>query len=270
MKLGAIHGFRLVTADLDRLVAFYRAIGFAPGEFTPITDMEMRLLELSGSGHRQSLTLGASRIELDWFEIQGRPYPAQANAADLVFQHFALVSDDAQAAWQSAAAAGASPISLNGAVELPQASGGVTAVKFRDPDGHPLEFLQFPTGANPIWTGNGMMGIDHSAISVSDIAASQRFYSDCGLTRGKMTCNQGPTQVALDGLDEARVDVVAMNPSTVTPHVELLGYRAPIGQPHVLLKANDTAATRIVWRAEANGLLRDPDGHFHQLTRQDP
>lgn len=32
---------------------------------------------------------------------------------------------------------------------LPESSGGVTAFKFRDPDGHPLELLAFPDGKVP-------------------------------------------------------------------------------------------------------------------------
>ncbi|MDQ2877741.1 MAG: VOC family protein [Pseudomonadota bacterium] len=267
MTLHAITGFRLVTADPDRLLAFYAAIGFTPGRPAPIPEGEMRLLGLSGSGLRQPLTLGDGRIDLDWFDTPGRAYPADANAADLIFQHFALVTDDAQAAWQCAANAGATPISRNGPVELPQSAGGVTAIKFRDPDGHPLEFLQFPTGSNPIRTDSGMMGLDHSAISVANVAASRRFYAGHGLTEGGATLNHGPTQVALDGLDDVRVHVVPMAPSVAPPHVELLGYNTPTGRPHAPLAANDIAATRIVWRAETDALLRDPDGHLHQLTR---
>lgn len=267
MNLGAIDGFRLVTADPERLVRFYEAIGFTSGQLTPIAEDEMRLLDLSGSGRRQALTLGNSRIDLDWFDTPGRPYPAQANAADLIFQHFALVTDDAHAAWQCAIKAGASPISRAGPVELPPSAGGVTAVKFRDPDGHPLEFLQFPPGANSAWTGSGVMGIDHSAISVADVAASRRFYGAHGLLEGEGTLNHGPTQVALDGLDDVRVDVAPMNPAETPPHIELLGYRVPTGRPHAPLATNDIAATRTVWCAQRDALLRDPDGHLHQLIR---
>ena len=115
----------------------------------------------------------------------GRPYPADTTACDLVFQHLALVPDDAQAAWRRARDAGATPISRERPVTLPKSAGGVTAVKFRDPEGHPLEFLQFPRGANPDWKGTGIMGIDHSAISVSDVAASRRFYARHGLSEGR-------------------------------------------------------------------------------------
>lgn len=267
MTLHAIRSFRLVTADTDRLAVFYQSIGFTAGEPIPIADEEMSVLGLAGWGRRQPLTLGDSRVDLDWFEAPGRPYPDEANAADQIFQHLALVTDDARSAWLRALEAGATPISRDGPVELPPSAGGVTAVKFRDPDGHPLEFLQFLVGSNPTWVGSGMMGIDHSAISVSNLAASRCFYAGNGLTESKAALNQGPTQIALDGLDDVRVDVVPMKPPIAPPHVELLHYRTPTGRPHPPLVANDIAATRIVWWAETNKLLRDPDGHLHQLKR---
>ena len=150
---------------------------------------------------------------------------------------------------------------------LPKSAGGVTAVKFRDPEGHPLEFLQFPPGANPNWKGAGMMGIDHSAISVSDVAASRRFYARHGLSEANATVNRGPAQDALDGLDGVEVAVVPMNPTDNPPHIEMLGYRLPVGRALHRLSANDLAATRIVWRSNAEALIRDPDGHLHQLSR---
>ena len=84
------------------------------------------------------------------------------------------------------------PISRGGPVTLPKSAGGVTAVKFRDPEGHPLEFLQFPPGANPDWKGAGVMGIDHSAISVSDVAASRRFYARHGLSEAERDAQSRP------------------------------------------------------------------------------
>jgi catechol 2,3-dioxygenase-like lactoylglutathione lyase family enzyme len=267
MTWRGIAAFRLVTRDLDRLARFYRAIGFVVGEREPIEAAEMRLLGLEGAGERLAMRLGPSRVDLDRFETPGRDYPGDASAADLVFQHLAIVTDDAAAAWARAAEAGAVPISRAGAVTLPPSSGGVTAVKFRDPDGHPLEFLQFPAGANPDWTGSGVQGIDHSALSVADVAASRRLFAERGLSEGKATLNKGPAQVALDGLDGVEAEVVPMNPAGAPPHVELLGYRTPRGRAHPPLAANDVAATRIVWHADRDALLRDPDGHLHQLRR---
>ena len=267
MTLARITGFRLVTGDLDRLARFYVALGFMASERRSIGNEELRLLGLAGRGERLTMLLGPSRVDLDRFDPPGHAYPAEANAADLIFQHLAIVTDNAASAWARAEAAGATPISRECPVTLPASSGGVTAVKFRDPDGHPLEFLQFPPGKNPDWAGSGILGIDHSAISVGDIAESRRFYADRGLVQGEATLNQGPTQIALDGLDGAAVDVVPMHPETKPPHLELLAYRQPGGRPHAPLAANDGAATRIVWTSGEEVLLRDPDGHLHQLTR---
>ena len=267
MTVQAITAFRLVTADPARLAVFYRAIGFEIGAAAPIPADEMKLLGLPGSGSRIPMALGRSRVDLDTFDHPGQPYPGDATACDLVFQHLALVTDDAGAAWRRAHAAGARPISRQRPVTLPPSAGGVTAVKFRDPEGHPLEFLQFPRGANPDWRGTGITGIDHSAISVSDVAVSRRFYARHGLSEAGATVNRGPAQDALDGLDGVDVDVVPMNPEGTPPHVEMLGYRHPAGRPLSALSANDIAASRIVWRSDAEALLRDPDGHLHQLSR---
>jgi catechol 2,3-dioxygenase-like lactoylglutathione lyase family enzyme len=261
----AIAGFRLVTAAPDRLAAFYQAIGFDIGNAQPITAKEMALLGLAGSGTRRLMTLGTSHVDLDMFERPGRAYPTDAKACDIMFQHLALVTDDAESAWFRACEVGAAPIGTRGAVTLPKSAGGVTAVKFRDPDGHPLEFLQFPSSGNSNWPSTGIMGIDHSAIAVTNIAASRHFYAAQGLSEGEYSLNTGPPQSALDGLDDVEVEVLPMKSSKKPPHVELLGYRHPHGAPRRDLAANDIAATRIVWRSHYNALLRDPDGHLHQL-----
>lgn len=251
----------------ERLVQFYESIGFSAKPPVPMTSEDMALLELEGRGMRIALSVGGQRIELEFFDRKGRPYPENATAADLCFQHFALLTCDAAAAWERARARGATPISIEGPVTLPASAGGVTAAKFRDPEGHPLEFLQFPSAAgNP--GGEGcVLGIDHSAISVADAGVSRRFYEALGLRADGPTINEGPTQAALDGLADVRVDVVPMSPEIGAPHLELLGYRNPIGRPASQLWANDVAATRILWRSDRNALLRDPDGHLHLLMR---
>jgi len=267
VRFSAITGFRVVTAALDDLADFYRAIGFAVGELTPITPVELAVLGLDGGGFRRPMRLGASRVALDTFDRPGVPYPADATACDLIFQHLALVTDDANAAWRRASDAGATPISRGGPVTLPRSAGGVTAIKFRDPEGHPLEFLQFPPGTNPRWAGTGIMGVDHTAICVAEVRVSQSFYQNQGLSDGARSLNEGPTQAQLDGLDDVEVDIVPLNPPEKPPHLELLGYRRPRGMNHGAIAANDVAATRIVWRADRDALLRDPDEHLHQLTR---
>jgi catechol 2,3-dioxygenase-like lactoylglutathione lyase family enzyme len=263
-RLTAILAFRLVTREPERLVAFYTALGFAAGEAQPIPAADMALLGLHGGGWRRTLRLGDQCVELDHFEEQGRPYPSDVTGADSRFQHLALVTDDAAAAWSRARTLGATAISVAGPVTLPASSGGVTAIKFRDPEGHPLELLQFP--GRP-WVGSGLLGIDHSAISVTDVDVARGFYEALGLSAQGRTLNHGASQAALDGLVRAEVDVVPLMPLIATPHLELLGYRTPHSRRAERLAANDVAATGIVWRADQDALLRDPDGHLHLLTR---
>jgi catechol 2,3-dioxygenase-like lactoylglutathione lyase family enzyme len=271
--LSAIAGFRLVTADLLRLSMFYRdVLGFVPdGPELAISGEEMSLLGLHGTGRRHVLLLGEQSVAIEQFDPPGRPYPANGNAACLSFQHLALVVADMTQAYQRVNEATA--ISVGGPRRLPASAGGVQAYKFRDPDGHPLELLQFPDDARPkAWRGKSAsatqigFGIDHSAISVADADASVAFYSTLGLKPGERTLNHGPKQQCLDDLGDVQVTVTPLQAFDATPHIELLGYRVPRGEAGSVLQANDVAATRIVWQGTWAALLRDPDGHLQQIT----
>jgi catechol 2,3-dioxygenase-like lactoylglutathione lyase family enzyme len=266
-QLLSIARFNLVTTDLRRLVAFYRdVLRLAPcGDEQPIEHAEMALLGLTGAGRRQMFTVGRQCLAIDEFAPPSRSYPDGGSAASLWFQHLALTVNDIAAA--HARLTGADPISAGGPQLLPPASGSVWAFKFRDPDGHPLEFLQKP-GQPSHPRAELIAGIDHSAISVADADASSAFYGDLGLKPGTRTLNRGPEQDRLDGLSGVEVDVVAMIPPRPAPHLELLGYRRPGGARGPTSRVDDVAATRIVWRGGHAGLLRDPDGHLHQVEAE--
>ncbi len=172
-------------------------------------------------------------------------------ACDQGFQHIALPVSDMAAAMARLAPFAPRMISVGGAQVLPESSGGVTAVKFRDPDGLPVEFLRFPDGRAG--------GIDHSAMVVADVARSIAFYRErLGLRVVARQVNAGPEQDRLDGLDGVEVDVVALAAEVATPHVELLGYRRP---GVVTRRAGQVSATRLVFEAEGEALFYDPDGH---------
>jgi catechol 2,3-dioxygenase-like lactoylglutathione lyase family enzyme len=121
------------------------------------------------------------------------------------------------------------PISRHGPVRLPDSSGGVIAFKFGYHDGHPLELLGFPEGRVPgAWRdadGTGsFLGIDHTAIAVSDSANSTGFFGSVfGFTVGTRNENCGPEQAALD---DARVSVTRLAPDLPAPRLELLHYHA--------------------------------------------
>ncbi len=260
-RLTAIAGFRLVTADLPRLCRFYHdVLGFTfEGQEQPISGEEMRLLGLSGSGRRRSLSFGQQRLAIDQFDNPGRPYPVETNVSSLSFQHLALVIPDMAEAYQKLRDATA--ISVGGPQHLPASSGGVFAYKFRDPDCHPLKLLQFRARACPIGPG-----IDHAAISVADTKASRLFYEELGLRLGNHTINHGADQARLDNLEGVVVVVVPMLPAVASPHLTLLGYRVTHRDSAPMLRPNDIAATRIVWHGVRTALLRDPDGHLQHIT----
>ena len=251
------------VSDLAGAVAFYRdALGFAASG-TRLRDGE-GFARATGMAHARAevatLRLGGQVVELERHVPPGRPYPAGSRSQDLWFQHVAVVVADMDAAYRRLCIAGCTAISRNGPEQLPQSSGGVLALKFRDPDGHPLELLQFPAGCEPErWRalaavartgGEPCLGLDHSAIGVADAERSAHFYAvPLGLAKTQAGVNSGPAQSRLDDADGAVVDVVAMTPAAVpTPHVELLGYRTPPGGQPMPADATvaDILATRLV------------------------
>lgn len=246
----------LTVADLARAERFYTgALGFARVADGP-----------------RVLRLGSQDVELAKLEAHGAPYPVGSTSADLWFHHFAVVVSDMERAWRHVAAQpGFAPISRGGPQRLPPAAGSVTAFKFRDPDGHPLELLHFPVGSVPqAWReARGLfLGIDHTAIAVSDAERSIAFYGErLGLHVSGRSLNRGEEQSRLDDLPDPFVEVVALSTDPPTkPHLELLAYREPRGRPFAPDAApQDIAATRLVFEARGApraALLRDPDGHL--------
>jgi catechol 2,3-dioxygenase-like lactoylglutathione lyase family enzyme len=270
--------FSLTTGAADRLADFYeRALGLRQiGLERRVGAAFETAMGVAGGASGLVLELGEQEVELLEFATRGRPYPQHATSSDVTFQHLAIVVADMRAAYERLlSVAGWSAITEGGPQRLPDASGGVTAFKFRDPDGHPLELLAFAEGKSPpSWRDNGgpgpCLGIDHSAISVTDTARSTAFYETLGFTVSACSHNQGPEQSRLDGLAAPDVEVTALSPKQATPHIELLCYRSSARAESVRLRNNDIAASRLV--LEAAGLPRtgagavrrslfDPDGH---------
>lgn len=251
------------VAELARSIDFYtHALGFAE-ESGP--DGYALLPEAWGTTPRAfaRLRLGQQTLMLAECETT----QPDSGAEDPRFQHIAIIASDMALAWQRLRAYGPlASISQGGPQQLPADSGGVSAVKFRDPDGHPLELLAFPAGAVPQrWAlaGGPTLGIDHSAISVADADVSIAFYArEMGLRQASRQVNQGAEQARLDGLVAPMVDVVGLQPATPTPHLELLGYR-PAHRPLAL--ASGPRSTTVWSGAASPSWLVDPDGHPHLL-----
>ena len=259
MKAGRLLHVSLTTRDLNRSVRFYtRALGFAAEhERTLRGEAFARIVGTRDAEARAvTLRLGGDCIELVEFARKGRAYPIGSTSPDLWFQHFAIIVSDMKAATaRLAGEAGWTAISDDGPQKLPASSGSATAFKFRDPDGHPLEFLAFPPDATPAkWRAPVpapvYLGIDHSAIAVADTARAEAFYVGMlGLSVGGRSVNRGAAQEHLDGTFNALVEVTALlTPDGASPHVELLCNRVPAtGRPiPVDTRPHDIAATRLV------------------------
>ncbi len=247
----------LIVSDLDQSEEDYvKTFGCAVEGRRDIEPSVTSVLCIPHARGRSScLRLGRERIELlEFTDSMGRPYPPDSTSTDLWFQHMAIiVSDMAQAHQQVMANPRFRPISRAGPVRLPDSSGGVTAFKFRDRDGHPLELLAFPTGRAPAeWracSGVGpFLGVDHTAIAVSDTARSARFFASVfGFSAGGRTENRGPEQDALDDVDDVHVSVTRLARDLPAPRMELLHYH--VGQRRQIpadTASNDITATHSV------------------------
>jgi catechol 2,3-dioxygenase-like lactoylglutathione lyase family enzyme len=250
----------LTVSGLARAEAFYRdALGFARIGGGIIDDpARFRLMGVEGTAHSTLMKVGAQEVELVAFTPPGRPYPAGSTATDPWFQHIAIVVDDIAIAYERLQGCAMTPITAGGPQRLPPGAGSVTAFKFRDPDGHPLELIQFPPGSgDPSWQHAGapgvFLGYDHSAIVVRAVAASTRFYVGLlGLLESSRSHNHGPEQQRLDSTENVQVDVVALKPRGAgTLHIELLGYRVPpVVAPIVYDSIYNIATTRLVLEME--------------------
>ncbi|MGX7706889.1 VOC family protein [Methylobacterium sp. Gmos1] len=284
----------LVSGNPEALAGFYRAaLGFTDAGAPPASG--------ETAARTVPLRLGDQRLDLVATAPPGRPYPGDVPGFSPLFQHCAIiVADMAAAHARLSAQPGWRPISTGGPVRLPESSGGVTAFKFRDPEGHPLELLAFPPDSTPeAWrrpdATDPCLGLDHSAISVADTARSVAFYESLGLRVASRSLNTGPAQASLDAVPDPTVEVTGLGfPDGRPPHIELLCYRGDLARPAIDLAVNDVAATRLViafadeaalaaaCAAQAgqlasggavprpgggpDALLRDPDGHWLWLT----
>jgi catechol 2,3-dioxygenase-like lactoylglutathione lyase family enzyme len=270
-----IAGFGLTSADVVRLTEFYvTAFGARLVSTEYATGARFERPDVGGT-LRHTLNLGSELVEILQFDTPGRPYPRPLAPDDTAFQHFAIVVSDMDLALSNLQRTdGWRPISIGGPQRLPQQSGGVTAFKFQDPDGHPLELLAFPEHTAPRhWkerSSNGVfLGIDHSAISVRDTAVSTDFYQTLGFVVINRTLNHGEAQANLDGIPSPRVEVTALSLDASTPHLELLCYLSEVHPPRQVLSSNDLAATRIMLATNGGNhdidaapqLIIDPDGH---------
>jgi catechol 2,3-dioxygenase-like lactoylglutathione lyase family enzyme len=309
--VSAVVSVGMTVEDLDRSVEFYsRVLSFA----------KIREVELAGDSweHLEGvfglrirvawLQLGSEQIELkEYLAPRGRPVPSSLSN-DHWFQHVAIITSDMDRAYNWLRQNKVRHVS-SGPQLLPdyiKAAAGIRAFYFEDPDGHPLEVLQFPSDKGDVkWhrtTTQLFLGIDHTAIVVGDTEASLKFYRDAlGFRVSGESENYGPEQEHLNGVFGARLRITGLRASS-GPGIELLEYLAPTNGRSMPEdeRANDLVhhETRLVTedieaasrrlhearspfissaivsfpKAEAGFhsvlLIRDPDGHPVELVEK--
>ncbi len=241
----------ITVSDMDRAVDFYsRVLTFEKVSDTEVAGDNYEHLEgVFGLRMRVvRMRLGDESIELtEYLAPKGRPIPVDSRSNDRWFQHIAIIVSDMDKAYRLLRQNKVEHAS-SGPQRLPdwnKNAAGISAFYFKDPDGHPVEVLQFPPDKGlEKWhrrTGKLFLGIDHTAIVVWDTDASLKFYRDLlGMRVAGESENYGTEQEHLNNVFGAHLRITALR-GTTGPGIELLEYLAPRdGRPFPLDEhAND-------------------------------
>lgn len=237
IRVRAVESVGMTVADMDRAVAFYSQVL----SFRQISEVEVwgseyeRLQGLFGVRMRVvKMQLGDEIIELiDYLTPGGRPIAVDSRSNDRSFQHLAIVVRDMEQAYQILRQHKVQHVST-APQRLPEhlkGAAGIQAFYFRDPDGHNLEIIHFPPDkGEPRWhkaTDKIFLGIDHTAIAVSNTADSLRFYRDLlGLQLQGESINYGTEQEHLNNVLGAKLQISSLRPPQGIG-IEFLEYLMP-------------------------------------------
>jgi catechol 2,3-dioxygenase-like lactoylglutathione lyase family enzyme len=261
----------ITVSEMDRAVDFYsKVLTFEKVSDTEVAGDDYEHLEgVFGVRMRVvRMRLGDEAIELtEYLAPKGRPIPVDSRSNDRWFQHIAIIVSNMDKAYAWLRQNKVEHAST-GPQRLPdwnKNAAGISAFYFKDPDEHPVEVLQFPPdkGAEK-WhrpTDKLFLGIDHTAIVVSDTDASLRFYRDLlGMRVAGESENSGTEQEHLNNVFGARLRITALRGAR-GPGIELLEYLAPRdGRPF----PSDEHANDVVHRQTVL-LTSDADGAGHKL-----
>lgn len=223
--------------DMDRSVKFYtEVLGFQKISDEELLGEEIETLKGVFGIHIRivRMKLGDEVIELtDYLTAGGRTIPEDAKSNDLSFQHIAIVVSDMEKAYTQvrkyhiefvSTAPQTLPKSIPGAE-------GIKAFYFQDPDQHNLELISFPKGkGQDKWQQSGgklFLGIDHTAIGISNTDNSHSFYNTLlGIERKGDSWNKGNEQEHLNNVKGASLHITGYRAAKGIG-VEFLEYLIP-------------------------------------------
>src|SRR5262245_27170697 len=228
----AVEAVGITVSDMERALDFYtRVLFFEKLSERMVSGPEWdRLQGVPGLRMRVAhLRLGEDSIELmEYLSPRGRPVPPDSRSHDRWFQHIAVIVNDMDQAYlwlRRHRVEHVSPAPQR-VPDWNSNAGGIQAFYFKDPDGHPLEILQFPPDKGDArWqrpSDRVFLGIDHTAIVVEDTERSLAFYRDAlGMRVAGRSENWGPEQERLNNVAGARLRITTLRAPT-GPGIELL------------------------------------------------
>src|SRR5881398_708222 len=256
----------MTVSDMDRSVAFYSALAFQKVSDVEVLGEQYEHLEgVFGTRMRiVRMKLGNEFVDLtEYLAPRGRPIPVDSRSNDIWFQHIAIVVRDMDQAFEKLRALKVQFVST-GPQTLPpsiKAAAGIKAFYFRDPDQHNLEIIYFPPSkGDPRWqekTEKLFLGIDHTALGISNTDASLKFYRDLlGLRKAGESENFGREQEHLNQVFGAHLLITGMRPAS-GPGIEFLEYLAPRdGRPRPCdIHANDIVHWQTIMTTDDVDLL---------------
>jgi len=273
----AVESIGMTVSDMDRSVEFYSALTFQKVKDVEVSGEQYEHLEgVFGARMRiVRMQLGKEFLDLtQYLAPPGRPIPTDSRSNDLWFQHIAIVVRDMDQAFEKLRALKVQFVST-GPQTLPpsiKAAAGIKAFYFRDPDQHNLEIIYFPPGkGDPRWqekTDKLFLGIDHTAIGISNTDASLKFYRDLlGLRKAGESENFGTEQEHLNQVFGAHLRITGLRAPS-GPGIEFLEYLTPRdGRPRPAdVHANDVVHWQTTIATDDVDLmakkLRDAHVHF--------
>jgi catechol 2,3-dioxygenase-like lactoylglutathione lyase family enzyme len=242
-QIKKVDAIGITVSQMARSVKFYsEVLGFKKVSDTELYGSEYEDLQgIFGLRMRiVRMQLGEEFIELtDYLTSGGRNIPEDAKSNDLLFQHIAIVVSDMDKAYAQLKKYNIEYVST-GPQTLPAsipAAAGIKAFYFHDPDKHNLELIYFPKEkGQPKWqnsNGKVFLGIDHTAIGVSNTDSSLKFYQDIlGVDRKGDSWNKGTEQSHLNFVKDASLHITGLR-AHEGPGIEFLQYLVPgPGKPY--------------------------------------